>query len=345
MQGQRVNRPSAADRPGWYFYQGESIQGPATIRDLLRIAASGSLGVTTLISRVGFERWYTLSDIVELYNTRATLSREVAEEVETLNAVLVKNASTLERHVATPPTQAPAPSPTPKVTARSVGPRRGPLSPSPASARTSSSSSFETMLAEQTLAGTSFAPARPRERKAPNVSGTPDNRSPVRAPKEASPVTPKPAAMAIAAATRESAGPTYFVLKGRLRLGRIRSGSLQAFLFLPLTLGLYGYFWARSVASELLWHMHKRFDPPHGTLPPFFTAVVPGFHIYFAYCLASLIRAAEKQNGYTRTSPALAAFLSILPPLALFYLQTSLNRHWAMHVASFSDTKLREHSV
>lgn len=66
------------------------------------------------------------------------------------------------------------------------------------------------------------------------------------------------------------------------------------------------------------------------------SALIPVWHMVEAYRLAKIITFMEIQNGYKRTSPMLAALLSIIPPFAMMYLQSSMNAHWTLHVINSS---------
>lgn len=123
----------------------------------------------------------------------------------------------------------------------------------------------------------------------------------------------------------------YYLLKGRLRLGLFRKPFSTAFLHGPLTLGLAWYFWLKNNLMELRWHLSSDFASDTSRLP-LFLAAIPGLHVYFFWKLAKLLRTTEEQHNFRRTSAVVAAFLSVLPPLAIVYLQRRINLHWTMHV-------------
>jgi hypothetical protein len=123
----------------------------------------------------------------------------------------------------------------------------------------------------------------------------------------------------------------YRFFKGKERLGALRNEFLICLILLPVTLGLYWFWWLKKGFRELLWHSFKRYD--YATfLPPLGLSLIYGLHFVFVYKLAKLLVFTEKQNGYRRTSPQLATALAVIPPLAMCYVQSRLNRHWKQHI-------------
>jgi hypothetical protein len=123
----------------------------------------------------------------------------------------------------------------------------------------------------------------------------------------------------------------YRFFKGRERLGALRNEFLICLVWLPVTLGLYWFWWLKKGFQELLWHSFRRYD--YKTfLPPLGLSLIYGVHFVFVYKLSKLLLFVEKQNGYRRTSPKMATILALVPPLAMCYLQSRLNDHWRKHV-------------
>lgn len=119
----------------------------------------------------------------------------------------------------------------------------------------------------------------------------------------------------------------YFLFRGRLRLGMLRSRWGAAFKAL-LSLGIYFVFWGARVRKEVLWHLG--IDVYRRSLPGFLF-FIPGIHIVGMGVLANKIKKMESQNGYQATSVPLAILLGIFPPLGCLYIQHKLNRHWLAH--------------
>lgn len=122
----------------------------------------------------------------------------------------------------------------------------------------------------------------------------------------------------------------HLLLRGRLRLGNVRSPFVQGFLLSIVTAMFYWGMWFSSTSQEVAWHLIGRTKLPKAL--PHWLAYVPGIHIYMTWKLAAMISGMERQNGYRATSPVTAAALSLVPPLAIYYLQAAINDHWRMHV-------------
>ncbi len=125
-------------------------------------------------------------------------------------------------------------------------------------------------------------------------------------------------------------GNQYFLHKNKYRLGDLHSPFMVGVVKFILTLGLTWGPFLKARAYELLWHIYGKHDYRQ-VMPPILFSYVPGLHVIYAYRLAKLLNMAESQNQYRKTSPALAAALAILPPLAMIYLQRNINFHWKMH--------------
>jgi hypothetical protein len=101
---------------------------------------------------------------------------------------------------------------------------------------------------------------------------------------------------------------------------------------IPLSLLWFWPFWLRGAMLELKWHFKEGDDPHQPSPPQFLLACLPGLHVLYAYRLARMLKTIEEQDGATETSPMLAAYLSLVPPLCVVYLQTKLNGHWRRHL-------------
>lgn len=120
------------------------------------------------------------------------------------------------------------------------------------------------------------------------------------------------------------------LLCGRLRLGVWRRETRFLIWNLP-TQGVWAWnTWFQKAATEVTLHL----DSPCSKIADQAKfSWIPIYHAYLTYLLSCQILDMETQNGYRTTSPSLAFFLSIVPPLAAIYLQKSLNLHWNLHTS------------
>lgn len=124
----------------------------------------------------------------------------------------------------------------------------------------------------------------------------------------------------------------YFLLRGRLRLGKIRNPWMTSFVGLPLTLGGYWVTWFGELAREVVWHCQSDDEV---SLPHPVWSAFPLLHIFMIYRLAQVVEGMETQNHYRKVSPSLAACLAVFPPFAMAYLQSAVNQHWLLHVKHY----------
>jgi hypothetical protein len=97
-----------------------------------------------------------------------------------------------------------------------------------------------------------------------------------------------------------------------------------------LSCGFYYTAWILTALREVVWHLdHDTLIHRHVERP--WLAWIPGGHMIVTWDVARLIRAMEEEDGYTSTSPKLAVFLALMPPLAVVYLQHAMNDHWLIH--------------
>lgn len=127
---------------------------------------------------------------------------------------------------------------------------------------------------------------------------------------------------------------SYLLVKGRLRLGRMRSGFAVGLVSFPLTAGLYWCVWMDEVERELNWHVNGNIRNRNRWRKLLY--VVPGVHMVSCWKLSRLMEQAEAQNQYNSFSKYIALLSSLFPPIFLIYFQHNLNRHWYLHASSFS---------
>lgn len=128
--------------------------------------------------------------------------------------------------------------------------------------------------------------------------------------------------------------PSFITLKGRLRLGQHRYGAIRTVLGYIFSLGLNWGSQLAAIERDIYWHMHGQINrkPWYKTL----LSYIPIVHFFIVYQLAKKLVAMERQNGYQSTSPLFAATVAVIPPLAVAYLNSRLNRHWDLHVFNLS---------
>jgi hypothetical protein len=124
----------------------------------------------------------------------------------------------------------------------------------------------------------------------------------------------------------------YLHVFSRLRLGRILSPVVGAFVYTPLTLGGYWWAWMVTASEEVSWHLTGA--SRMSSVIPLASCMIPGVHLIVAYLLARMVRQMEQQNGYQSVNPIIATILAIFPPFYMILIQRALNRHWQRHVVN-----------
>jgi len=140
------------------------------------------------------------------------------------------------------------------------------------------------------------------------------------------PASPVPRSLSKAAVEQE-----YYLARTRLALGQLRNPWAAAGGSWILSLGVYWGFWFVSVYKEIERHTQNAVPVPKWLKFTALVSIVPLLNAWPTYRLACQIREMERQNKYTFTNPQLALLASLLPPVAMFYLQSGLNRHWTLH--------------
>ncbi len=123
----------------------------------------------------------------------------------------------------------------------------------------------------------------------------------------------------------------YFLARSRLGLGQLRNAWAVGFGGWPLSLGSYWVFWFVSICKEIEHHTQNAVPAPKWLHFSAVVSALPVVNLWTVYRLACQIREMEKQNKYTYINPGLAMLTAFLPPVALFYVQGALNRHWLLH--------------
>lgn len=68
----------------WYFYREGKVQGPAAIDEIMRAGSKDGQGQKILVSKIGFEKWYPIDDLGELFAAQSQMELETAIEIEQL---------------------------------------------------------------------------------------------------------------------------------------------------------------------------------------------------------------------------------------------------------------------
>jgi len=150
-------------------------------------------------------------------------------------------------------------------------------------------------------------------------------------------ITSQKEAASVGKSVRVSAGKQnreiayhHMMMAGRLRLGPINNPWTEAFAKFFAGFGFYWGIWIRKTAMATTMHLDGSVIPNSSRL--LWLSLIPGYHMVMAHKVARAVLSLEKQNGYKTVSPKKAVWLSIIPPFAIFYLQSALNRHWKLHV-------------
>lgn len=313
----------------WYVYDGGQVKGPLSASETFALAHEDPRGKPCLVSRKGFMQWYALQDLSALFNLTAAMGQRVAHAKAAVSprpkppqalAVLGRDERRAQETQARPPADGLPEHLHPSRPFQSQRVEKGHVTPRP------SASLVHPVDANRAV----FLPA---QASSPPVRPTPADQD--FAPDDG--LLPSEIDEGKAAATaqaRASAGmPSlmrdYIASKARLRLGQLREPWIAGLVGLPLSLGVYWILWFRDLAQELQNH---RSGPVRGNPPPFWWAAIPIVHVYMTFRLAQELLSLEQENRYQSTDPWLAAFLALLPPLALIYLQREANKHWLLHV-------------
>lgn len=317
--GKPIQRPSEklGWPDGWYLYENGEIRGPLTASQTFSLSVESPEGTPRLVSRKGFAQWHTLKDLADLY-AQSTLA-------------------------------VPEPPPAALEMTRSQAPKvlKGspPSSQSPSMARPVSG--FEAISqADPLLLESDRDFAFGSGLLEPSDVQTPAKRA-------------KSGRTSPARQAQIEVLQNYLASRNPLRLGELRQAWIAGLLGWPLTLGTYWLVWFRGLAREIREHRTPSQDTnsqgapessesapqsssapesissplsPKGDMPPLWLAAVPLVHMYMTYRLALILKGMEEENQYAKTIPWLAALLSLLPPLAMIYLQSQANTHWLLHV-------------
>lgn len=123
----------------------------------------------------------------------------------------------------------------------------------------------------------------------------------------------------------------YFISRGKLRLGAIRSSLIFAGVGFIFSFGLIWGYWLVLSLREIQFHCDNRVKTPW-VFSIF--SVIPGLHLLCVYFLASEVLRMQNQNRYSTVSKKIAVLLSLFPPAGIVYIQKAINDHWMLHAKS-----------
>ena len=312
--------PSTWDQ-GWYIFENGQVVGPLNAKEAFSSESSALSGQARMVSRKGFTQWYPVRDFAEIYAMIGSYSDQLSSSV----AASPRSVSDFE-------------------------PRGKVVGVTTADSLASQSPGFDSVQAAQNevVAAAQNKPkdVRPSAAAVPPIAArTPTIAKNVsdRMDADSGPndrirkkLVQKQVKAARAAAKsqklmdRNLFAQQYFSVQARLRLGRVVSPVLGAFVYTPLTLGGYWWDWFARSSEEVAWHLNG--STKVNFVLPVWTCMIPGLHLVLAYFLARMVCQMESENGYRSVSPTLATLAAIFPPLYITMIQSALNRHWRLHV-------------
>ena len=137
----------------------------------------------------------------------------------------------------------------------------------------------------------------------------------------------------------------YITLKGKLRLGQI-DNCLASFVFNIFTLGINIYSTLKKMKSEIYWYSDLYESNTSNKILKIFKLISTPFYIFLCmmpiisapmyYSCARRINKLQISADYKdRCSLVIVLMLSLLPPLALAYLQYHLGNYWKFRLKKF----------
>lgn len=302
MPTQSKNCSDSSSTNDWYYYQNGEVKGPHKLEKILNLNPLGEDHKPTLICRSGLGRWFLFSEIQQQGSLEEDDNPEKSKEefkkfiAKNIDRLKSKSYSQISNKVE---------SKTIEHSLNIEAPQTKSTLEESSSPSSKQTSSIETFLMRETI-------SKAEESSKKSIS-QPMQKS------------HKKKYLNQLLKTR------HIYLRGRLRLGEISNPILMSVVYPALTLGLFLAFWFKTKIIELLWHGFN-IDNLKEVTPSIWLFLIPIVHNFYIYKIAILLREIEKQNGYQRTVPSLAALLSLIPPLGIYYIQTGMNNHWYLHV-------------
>ncbi len=316
----------------WYVFEGGRVLGPYSVQQLRDLPANDQ----QLISRRGLQQWYPVAELTHLLERTGQLDRATQASVSEFNRLFDQTMHKMATFAPSAQTSSPQVIPKKIGTETASAGYSVPMTADvEAAVDRVTSNKFEQQLVEQTFAliGDAKRLSRKEKKKKQKQDAYSARRNHGRT---------EPKVLSNSATSSPLTGSQldelYILLRSRLRLGQVRKGALGPLLSWIFTAGM------GSIAAANRIHLEARFHLQGDLvkLPHRWCAGLPIIAALSLVSLGKLILTLEEQNQYRATSPRVAGLLSIFPPLAIWYLQRSLNRHWYLHVVHASQTGLRD---
>lgn len=303
---------------GWYVFEDGQVSGPLDAKDALSSEKSANGQTVRMVSRKGFTQWYPVRDFAEIYSMIEAYSKRLDEKPASPQPATKEFA------------------PKSKIINTNIG--DGPSLNSKVSLQNSNIlEAMETASqAPGDIGATTRSPTIPRSAASESYEAVSPSVALLQDDKKLKKLLRRQVRQAQSAAHNQKLmdpklfAERYFGLQSRLRLGRVFSPTLGAFLYTPLTLGGYWWDWFVRACDEVGWHLTGSVKAKM-SLPLWF-CMIPGLHLFVACSLARAVRQMEMQNGYRSTSIFLATLAAVFPPFYIIMIQSALNKHWRLHV-------------
>jgi hypothetical protein len=306
---------------GWYLYEDGQVIGPLNADDTFSRGETTKAGQKRLVSRKGFTQWYPIDDFVEMHM--------LAKRYQISDAKGQDSAGGARAGI------------TEQSPVKHLEPRAKVLGPAGSARAAQPGMSMQTVESLQSHERMDVAAdvtpviknpiKKDLSRKEKKKLASLEKRDAKRQQLEADHAAAQAAAAGPAVlSSREQFQDQYLRVAGRLRLGKIKSAFWSSFLLTPVTLFGYWAVWLLTAGEEVTWHLTGSGRVRYGL--PILLAMIPGFHLLFAWWLVRLIAEMEKQNGYQTVHLWFDPLLALFPPIFMHKMQVALNRHWTLHV-------------
>ncbi len=137
--------------------------------------------------------------------------------------------------------------------------------------------------------------------------------------------------------TQKQFAKKYASLILGLRLGPLKNVYLESIVKFFMTIGFYWPVWYLETLNAVIYHTTG--NKPKRSYLTFIKTMIPGYHVWMSYQLATLVSQMEQQNNYQFTKPKNMFFLGVLPFAAIFSLQKAVNHHWVLHAISSDQSR------
>lgn len=314
--GRYVSTPeqnqSASWSGGWYVFEDGNVVGPLGAKETFSRSEKTTSGQMRMVSRKGFTQWYPIQDFAAIHAMAGRYSDELARASSMTQSV--QNNFVVGNQIGSTRTEQQTATHNISVVQRELN--------------TSSSSPVEALSVGSTVYSDAATSGKKLSAKAKKRLLEDERRNRRFAEKKSA------ESNETNRTTKTSFAPSmeqqYLQVSSRLRLGIPASPVARAFVYTPLTLGLYWWPWLSKTAEEVNWHLNGA--SRMNFILPMWMSVIPGVHLILAFFVARMVRQMEEQNGYHTVSPALATILAIFPPFYMMMIQSAINRHWRLHV-------------